>query len=153
MRRTKRDMESMQLECRYYLLQSNNDPHKAYDNFIKYHLENKIILPYYIKGIKDFIKVSQQVAIELNRKEQMKQSDRERTEEKEEIINYILNLSKDDIKAIYKQYKDKVSHSDKLVIHDVYFTIWSNYEITKKDIDQHTINVFTNIYNDQLQTA
>lgn len=152
-RRTKREMEKMNNECRLYLFQTGLNYHKAYDLFVKDHLENGLQLPYYIKGIKDFKEVSEELAVELNKKEFMKKQDQQRAAAKDEIKKYIINLSKEDIKAIYKAYKDNVSHSDKLVIVDMYTTIWSDYKLTEKDIDQHMINVFSNIYRDQLQTA
>lgn len=151
MRRNKRDMQRMENEVRLYLLSNKLDPHAAYDEMVKDYLTTGQSIPYYIKGIKDFIKVSQVLAVELNRKEQMKKADREQAEQKEIIINYMLNLSKEDIKGIYKKYKDKVSHSDKLVIIDMYNLIWSDYKPDKKDINQHEINVFSRIYNDSLQ--
>lgn len=152
-RRTKNELAKMNNEVRLYLFQTGLNYHKAYDLFIKDHLENNLQMPYYIKGIKDFKAVSEELAVELNRKDQMKKVDQQRAAAKDEVKQYILNLSKEDIKAIYSQYKDKVNHSDKLVIVDMYNTIWSDYKLTEREIDQHMINVFTNIYQDQLQTA
>ena len=40
MRRNKNDMELMKNECVCYLLQTNNNPHKAYDLFVKDYLES-----------------------------------------------------------------------------------------------------------------
>lgn len=152
-RRTKREMQKMNNEVRLYLLQTGLNYHKAYDLFIKDHLENTFHMPYYIKGIKDFKTVSEEMAVEMNRKEQMAKKDQQRAAEKDNIKGYVLNLSKEDIKAIYKEYKDQVSQSDKLVLTEVYMMKWSDCELTEKDIDQHTINVFSRIYKDQLQTA
>lgn len=152
-RRTKREMELMNGDVRYYLLQTNNDYHKAHELMIKEYLESHQPIPYYIKGVKDFIKVSQELALELNRKEQMAKRDKEQYDRKQEIINYIMSLSTNEMKAIYKEYKDIVRNSDKLVLHMVYMAIYNN-DLKEKDIDQHTINVFTEIYQDkQLQTA
>lgn len=80
MRRTKREIELMKNECTYYLLQTKLDPHKAYDLYIKEYLENGLQLEYYIKGIKDFINVSQELAVKLKHKEAMKKSDKEKFE-------------------------------------------------------------------------
>lgn len=151
-RRTKQDMNLMESEVRYYLLQTNNNPHLAHEKMIKEHLENAQPIPYYIKGVKDFIKVSQQLAIELNRKEQMNKKDKERYEQKETIINYILSLSLDEIKTIYKTYKDNVTHSDKLNLHEVYMMIHSN-DLHEKYIDQSIINTFSTIYYEMNKTA
>ncbi len=151
-RRTKKDMELMESEVRYYLLQTNNDPHAAHEKMIKEYLTSNQSIPYYIKGVKDFIKVSQQLAIELNRKEQMAKKDKERYEQKETIINYILSLSLEDIKTIYKQYKDNVTHSDKLNIVDVYNLIYSN-DMQEKYINQSIINTFSTIYTKMSKTS
>jgi Cu/Ag efflux pump CusA len=148
-RRTKREMELMNHEAKCYLLQTNNDPHKAFELMVKECLEAHESIPYFMKDIKDFIKVSQELAVEWNRKEQMKKADKERFENKETIMNYILQLTKEDAYEIYKQYKDKVSHSDKLVLVDVYNMI-AYEDMQKKYIDQQTINVFSKIYNEQL---
>lgn len=151
-RRTKQDMEFMKNDCIYYLLQTNNDYHKAYDLFIKEHLENGKTLPYYIKGNKDFLFVSQQLAVEWNRKEQMDNKNKEIAEKKDVIINYILNMSKDEIKAIYKQYKNEVSPSEKIILVDVYTLIF-NDAIEERNIGQNYINLFDTIYQEQLQTV
>jgi superfamily I DNA and/or RNA helicase len=152
MRRNKRDMELMKDDCTYYLLQTKNDYRKAYDLFIKDHLENKRMIPYYVKGIKDFLKISEELAIKLNQKEQMKKADKQRYEDKQTIVNFIMNLTVEEMKVIYKQYKDIVSKSDKLVLHEVYFFKYEN-EFQEKHIDQHVINVFTPIYKESLQPA
>jgi len=41
-----------------YLNKTNNNPHKAYDEYIKYHLLSGRQFPEDVKGIKDFIKAS-----------------------------------------------------------------------------------------------
>lgn len=142
MRRTKTELLQMENTCKLYLLEVKNDPHKAYDNFIK---ENLISgLPYYIKGIKDFIKVSQILAVELNRVDQMKKADKQRAASKEEIINKILSLSLEEIKSIYKEYKDKGTNADKLILVDMYH-LKNNNELNKKAIDERMINTFSNL--------
>jgi hypothetical protein len=116
MRRNKNDMRLMENECTYYLLQTGNNPHKAYDLFIKEHLESNQTFPYYVKGMKDFLKVSQDLAIKLNQKEQMKKADQNRVEQKEIIIKFIMDLSATETYKLYKEYKDKVTQSEKLVL-------------------------------------
>jgi hypothetical protein len=151
-RRTKRDMELMKDDCIYYLLQTKNDPHKAYDLFIKEHLESKQMIPYYIKGIKDFNKVSEELAVKLNQKEQMKKADQQRYEDKQTIINFIISLTDKETYKLYKEYKDKIVNSDKLVLVDVY-NMKAAEDFQEKYIDQHMINVFTPIYKESLQPA
>ncbi|MED1125550.1 hypothetical protein [Bacillus atrophaeus] len=146
-RRTKKEMEYMKDDVRYYLLINNNNPHKAYDNMVKDHLKSGEIIPYYIKGIKDFNSVFAELAIELNRKDQMKKRDKERFEKTESVKNFILNLTLDEIKNIYKSYKDKVSKNDKLNIHGVYMMIF-NADVQERYIDKSTINTFSQIYKE-----
>src|SRR6185312_15708004 len=103
-RRTKQDMKLMKAHVRYYLIHCNNNPHKAHEMMIKEHLESGKMIPYYMKGVKDFIETSKDLAIELNRTEQMRKSDREKKEAKEKIINKIMGISIDEMKEIYKKY-------------------------------------------------
>lgn len=144
-RRTKREMEYMNSFVRLYLLSTNNNPHKAHEAMIKEHLETAQMIPYYITGVKDFIKVSQELAVELNRKDQMAKKDRERHQEKESVKNYIMSLGKEEIKTIYKQYKNEVTQSEKLILHDLYMMIFSD-DLQEKYIDQAAINLFSKIY-------
>lgn len=146
-RRSKRDMELMKLDVRYYLLQTNNNYHKAYDLFLKDYLTRGEMLPYYIKGMKDFLNESQVLALELNRMDQMNKRDREIQLDKNKVIDYIMSMSIEDIKHIYKAYKNDVSSSDKLILHDMYMMIYSN-ELDVKHISESTIRLFRMIMND-----
>ena len=146
-RRNKRDMELMKLDVRYYLLQTNNNYRQAYDMFVKDYLTRGEMLPYYIKGMKDFLNESQVLALELNRMDQMNKRDREIQLDKNNMIDYIMNISIDEMKAIYKAYKDDVSKSDKLILHDMYMMIYSN-ELDEKHISESTIRLFRMIMND-----
>lgn len=148
MRRNKNDMRLMKNEVTYYLLQTKNNPHAAHELMIKEYLESHTSIPYYVKGVKDFINVSQELAIQLNQKEQMTKQNQQRQEQKQNIINFILNLTVEDIKSIYKAYKDKVAHSEKLNLVNVYTAIYNN-EFSEKDIDQSIINTFQTIYQDR----
>lgn len=56
-RRTKSDLQKVASICRLYLIQEN-DPHKAWDQYIKDHMEQNKLIPTYITGIRDFIKAS-----------------------------------------------------------------------------------------------
>jgi len=57
-RRDKHDMELMRDTANSYLLLNNNNPRTAWNEYIKDHLLSGKIMPYYIKGLKDFITVS-----------------------------------------------------------------------------------------------
>jgi len=56
-RRTKSDMQKAANTSRLFLL-SDNNPHTAYEQYIKDHLLSGNPFPYYIAGIKDFITAS-----------------------------------------------------------------------------------------------
>ena len=146
-RRTKREMELMKDDATCYLLQTNLNAHQAHELMIKEHLESGKSIPYYIKGVKDFIKVSQELAVEWNRRDMMAKKDAEKAMEKETIVDYIMNLNVSEMKAIYSTYKNTVSNSDKIVLNDVYMMIYS-CDMDRKYINQHTINVFSNIMNE-----
>src|SRR5690606_18662847 len=105
--------------------------------------------PYYIKGMKDFLQVSQELAVELNRVDQMKKKDREYKASQDTIKEYVLGLSKNDIKSIYSVYKDKVTQSEKLILVDIYTLIY-NECLDDKCINQSCINLFRRIH-DELQ--
>lgn len=60
-RRTKEGKTQMEFLVKSYLLRANNDPHEAYNEFIKCHLMSSRRLPDYIKGLKDFVDVAKAV--------------------------------------------------------------------------------------------
>jgi len=57
-RRNNQDMELMRDTVNSYLLLNNNNPHAAWNEYIKDHLLSGKTISYYIKGLKDFITVS-----------------------------------------------------------------------------------------------
>jgi hypothetical protein len=63
-------MNSMVYE---YLNKTNNNPHKAYDEYIKYHLLSGKQLPEDIKGIKDFITASKPTITKIKKQTYKKQ--------------------------------------------------------------------------------
>lgn len=140
-RRTKNEMEQMKNECKYYLLRTNNDPHKAHEKLIKECLESGQQIPYYIKSVKDFINVSYELATELNRKEQMKKADKQKAEQKENTIQTILNVNLETLKQVWRTYKNDLNQNDKMVLVDM-ITMISMNELSEKQIDQSIINAF-----------
>ena len=68
MRRTKKELEQMESDVRYYLSYNNYNAHKAYDNYIKDYLLSGKNLPYYINGIKDFLKFESIMKVEQNQR-------------------------------------------------------------------------------------
>lgn len=151
-RRTKLEMEKMRNLCTAYLLETKLDPHKAYELYIKEYLENGMELEYYIKGIKDFIKVSQELAAKLKYEKAMKKADKERHEKQQTIKDYILSLTKEEIRDIYKKYKNKVSHTEKLELVNLVNFIYYG-DMQEKYINNIMLNLFTKIYNDTKKPA
>ena len=91
MRRTKKEMEQMESDVRYYLTYNNLDAHKEYNNYIKDHLLSGQSMVYYINGIKDFIKFESIMKVEQEQREQQKIREQEQQEQKKNIIEQILS--------------------------------------------------------------
>ena len=123
-RRTKQEMESMRNFVKLDLLANKNDPHKAFESMIKEYLEDGKQIPHYIKGIKDYIKMSESEEMQylFNRKKKEDESNNNRIK----VENDIKSMSIETMKTIYRTYKDKVSHYHKLNLHDVYMMIYHN---------------------------
>lgn len=143
-RRDKQDMEHMRSDVRYYLLHNGNDSHKAHEAMIKEYLGSGKMIPYYIRGVKDFITESQQLALEWNRKDQMRKTDRENRIVYEDKVSKIVNMGIDEIKNIYKKYKDEVSHNEKLILFDAYMMIYHD-EMNEKNVNNDAVRLFDRI--------
>lgn len=94
-RRTKNELEKMESLVRLYLDDTNNDPHIAWDEYVKYNMISNNKFPDYIKGIKDFIKVSEKYHAEFEYKKRLevkKQENKKLEKNYEEIIK---NLNKE----------------------------------------------------------
>ena len=77
-----------------FLAKADNNPHKAYDEYIKYHLLAGKQLPEDVKGLKDFMKASKPQEQKLKRKTYAK-SISEPTEPKmdiTEVISYLKQI-------------------------------------------------------------
>jgi len=72
-RRTKLELEAASRLIKLYLADTENDAHNAYNEYIKFYLISGQNLPGFIKGIKDFIKVSEQYKKEYEYKQQLEQ--------------------------------------------------------------------------------
>jgi len=138
-RRTKKDMQAMRNFVKLDLLANGNEPHKAHEAMIKEHLMEGKSIPHYIKGVKDYIQVSKELEGEINKKKNIQESNNKR----EQIKNDILSLSVEEIKAIYKQYKNEVSHIHKINLTDLCMMVM-HQDFT--GFGNEHINVFT--FND-----
>ncbi len=146
MRRTKREMSLMRDDAKFYLLLTNNNPHRAFEMMIKENLESGSQIPYYIKGVKDFIEASKDLALELNRTGEMRNKDRLKAEDDNKVRERIASLSLAELKKIYNEHKDIVRHSDKLNLHHVYFQVFTDGHIKVDTIDESTVRTFQRIF-------
>ena len=141
MKRSKQDMLFMENECTLYLLRTNLDYNKAYDLFIKEYLTEGKTIPYYIKGIKDFKKISEKLSLELKMIETMNKSDRERFENDKMQKEKILTLQLKDLKLIYNENKSSFSENEKLLMVDI-LVMKMNNELKINDLNNNHIRIF-----------
>jgi len=129
-RRDKHDMELMRDTANSYLLLNNNNYHAAWNEYIKDHLLAGKIMPYYIKGLKDFITVSKDNKNNtyLQAVERI-ETKRNIDQEKQEIIDNITeDYYKDVILPVYKKLDEKKYQNTRMAI----VGLW--YAINQKDI-------------------
>ena len=129
-RRNNQDMEQMRDTVNSYLLLNNNNPHTAWNEYIKDHLLAGKIMPYYIKGLKDFITVSKDNKNNtyLQAVERI-ETKRNIDQEKQEIIDNITeDYYKDVILPVYKKLDEKKYQNTRMAI----VGLW--YAINQKDI-------------------
>lgn len=119
MRRTKKDMEQMESDVRYYLTYNNYDAHKAYDNYIKDHLLSGQSFPHYINGIKDFIKFESIMKTEQEQREQQKIRQQEEQGQKKNIIEQIQAIPVENFITAYKQAKETGTEKHKMALCDM----------------------------------
>lgn len=140
-RRTKMEMLWMKKEVKQWLIRNGNDPHKAWDDYVKYHLTNNLSMDYYIKGLKDFINVSADLADQMT-KEKIKKEYKEKMEQKKErLINELKEMPKDAAVKLWKTNKNKLSNKDKITLVDIVnMVIAQDY-----NIDQRHLNLLQKI--------
>jgi len=88
-RRTKEQLNQASRLIKLYLSDTQNDPHNAWDEYIKFYLVSGQSLPTFINGIKDFIKVSKEY-------------------QKEFEYNLLLEQRKLDNKALEVDYAERI---------------------------------------------
>lgn len=59
--RSKAKLEEVETIIKSFLKENDNNPEKAWDDYIAYYLRNRIGFPAHIKGIKDFKRVSKKI--------------------------------------------------------------------------------------------
>ena len=140
MRRTKKEMQQMESDVRYYLVYNSNDPHKAYDNFIKDYLLSGHSLPYYINGIKDFIKIASIVKAEQEQRAEQKTRQQEEQEQKKNIIEQIKAIPVENFITAYKQAKETGTEKHKMALCDM-ATLQNAGDLQEKFITYYYIDV------------
>jgi len=103
-RRTKSEMVQAADTCRSYLL-SDNNPHRAWDQYISYHLKNNLQLPYYIHSIKDFITASKVLDQDIQAIKKEKERSENQKENKKSDLELIKSL---DIKIVMQAYRNAI---------------------------------------------
>jgi len=139
-------MNLMRDDAKYYLLLNNNNPHLAFESMVKENLETGSKTPYYIKGVKDFIEVSKDLALELNRISEMRKRDKLKVEDENKVKERIASLDLAEVKKIYSENKDTVRHSDKLNLHDVYMNVFTDGYMKIELIDESIVRTFQRIF-------
>jgi len=102
-RRTKQDMQQAAELCQSYLLATNNNPHKAYDQYIKDNLLKGQLFPHYINGIKDFIKASKQMEVDLKEIRQEREQIEKSKNTMEENLERIKTLDRQKVMEEFKK--------------------------------------------------
>ena len=110
-RRSKEDMDNMRNLVEYYLIINNNDPHKAYNCYIKEYLLNGNKLPYYINGLNDFNKVSKEIIGKNKIKEEKLKKEKSIEIAKDFLITRYLD-DKEGLKKALKENKGKQSYDN-----------------------------------------
>jgi hypothetical protein len=119
MKRNKLAMQWMREDVTDYLTRTNNNPHQAWDLFVKEHLQSGKAFPNWIKGKKDFIKVSKELQKEIDRQKEEEQYKRQIETQKEIIINKLKQTQKENIKTLWKEYREQVAPDEKVYLADI----------------------------------
>ena len=94
MKRSKEQLEQAKEIIIGYLQESNNNPHEAYDNYIKYYLASGSTFPECIQGIKDFIKYSKPETEQVKTKKQYNRKQNTDTEYKMTMDDIVTELKR-----------------------------------------------------------
>lgn len=133
MRRNKLQMKWMREDVTEYLLKTNNDPHAAWDLFIKRHLQAGISIPEWIKGKQDFVKVSKELEQIGFVKSEMEQKEAQR----KQTMDTLKSMTEKEIKALWR-FRDQVTPNEKLtlvdLIHLAYAKDWQYIENQHLDL-------------------
>ena len=121
MKRNKLQMKWMREEVTEYLLKTNNDPHVAWDLFVKRHLQAGIEIPEWIHGKKDFVKVSK----ELEQIGFVKSEIEQKEAQRKQTMNTLKSMTEKEIKALWR-FCDQVTPNEKLTLVDLINLVHAN---------------------------
>jgi len=142
-RRTKQELLLMKSIVSKYLHKNNLDAHKAFEDMVTYYLENGSQMPYYIKSIKDFIKISKELQNEINIANNELELKKIYEIEKSKVIDFILQCDIMTLKNIYKDIKHSLNEKQKYDIMEI-IMLKHNDELSEKYIEVRHINTFKN---------
>ena len=142
-RRTKQELLLMKSVVSKYLHKNNLDAHKAFEDMVTYYLENGSQMPYYIKSIKDFIKISKELQNEINIANNELELKKIYEIEKSKVIDFILQCDIMTLKNIYKDIKHSLNEKQKYDIMEI-IMLKHNDELSEKYIEVRHINTFKN---------
>lgn len=140
-RRTKMEMLWMKKEVRQWLIRNGNDPHKAWDAYVSHHLKNNLIMDYFIKGIKDFVNVSNELTEQMAKTKNKKDYRAKMKQKRERMINELKKITKDEAVKLWKTNKNKLNSKEKITLVDIVnMVIAQDY-----NIDQRHLNLLQKI--------
>lgn len=139
-RRTKKEMEQMESDVRYYLSYNSLDAHQAYNSYIKDYLISGHSLPYYINGIKDFLKFETIMKTEQKQREEQNRIKQEEQKQKKNIIKQIQSLPVSAFITAYRQAKESGTNEHKMALCDM-ATLQNAGDLQEKYITYYYIDV------------
>ena len=149
-RRNKEEIQQMRELVNSYLLSNGNDPHKAYDDYIKYFLTNNIMLPYYVKGLEDFVNLSKDKKhndlLLMQAVKEEKELEEARNENKIKFENLLINLTFEEVKKIWNNKKEVINSNEKQSLTYLYISKAQN-EFDIKELSNSDVRNLRNILN------
>lgn len=122
MRRNKLQMKWMREDVTEYLLKTNNDPHAAWDLFVKRHLQAGIEIPEWIHGKKDFVKVSKELEQLGFVKSEMEQKEIQR----KQVLNALKQMPAKEVYALWSKFKNQLTKNEELTLVDLINLVHAN---------------------------
>lgn len=123
-RRTNIQLSQAETFCTSYLIANRNDPHAAYNDSIKEHLLSGKSLPYYVIGIKDFIKTADSLNSTLFKP---KNEDLSLSDEKKDIVEKLSGITEEEYIKIWEESKQlNLSNDEKTILAGLWGRIKDN---------------------------